>query len=85
MSVTVRISPETRETVQRIARESNESMQSVIAKAAEEYKRYLLIELIERTNEAFAALRVQPKRWAEELEERHLWNAILNDDLEEVY
>ncbi len=82
MSVTVRISPETRESVQRIARESNESMQSVIAKAVEEYKRYLLIE---RTNEAFAALRVQPKRWAEELEERHLWNAILNDDLEEVY
>ena len=82
MSVTVRISPETRESVQRIARESNESMQSVIAKAVEEYKRYLLIE---RTNEAFAALRIQPKRWAEELEERHLWNAILNDDLEEVY
>ena len=82
MSVTVRISPETRETVQRIARESNESMQSIIAKAVEEYKRYLLIE---RTNEAFAALRLQPKRWAEELEERHLWNAILNDDLEEVY
>ncbi len=82
MSVTVRISPETREIVQRIARESNESMQSVIAKAVEEYKRYLLIE---RTNEAFAALRVQPKRWAEELEERHLWNATLNDDLEEVY
>lgn len=82
MSVTVRISPETRETVQRIARESNESMQSVIAKAVEEYKRYLLIE---RTNEAFAALRAQPKRWAEELEERHLWNATLNDDLEEEY
>ena len=82
MSVTVRISPETREIVQRIARESNESMQSVIAKAVEEYKRYLLIE---RTNEAFAALRVQPKRWAEELEERHLWNATLNDDSEEVY
>ncbi len=82
MSVTVRISPETRETVQRIARESNESMQSVIAKAVEEYKRYLLIE---RTNEAFAALRVQPKRWAEELEERRLWNATLNDDLEEEY
>lgn len=80
MSVTVRISPETRETVQQIARESNESMQSVIAKAVEEYKRYLLIE---RTNEAFAALRLQPKQWAEELEERHLWNATLNDDLEE--
>ena len=82
MSVTVRISPETRETVQRIARESNESMQSVIAKAVEEYKRYLLIE---RTNEAFAALRLQPKQWAEELEERHLWNATLKDDLEEEY
>ena len=82
MSVTVRISPETRETVQRIARESNESMQSVIAKAVEEYKRYLLIE---RTNEAFAALRLQPKQWAEELEERHLWDATLNDDLEEEY
>ena len=80
MSVTVRISPETREIVQRIARESNESMQSVIAKAVEEYKRYLLIE---RTNEAFAALRLQPRQWAEELEERHLWNATLNDDLEE--
>ena len=68
MSVTVRISPETRETVQRIARESNESMQSVIAKAVEEYKRYFLIE---RTNEAFAALRLQPndglKSWKNDI------------------
>lgn len=53
---------------------------SDVAKAVEEYKRYLLIE---RTNEAFAALRAQPKQWAEELEERHLWNATLNDGLEE--
>lgn len=53
---------------------------SDVAKAVEEYKRYLLIE---RTNEAFAALRAQPERWAEELEERRLWNATLNDSLEE--
>ena len=78
-TATVRVTDETRMTIQRLARESGQSMQSLIAKAVEEYKRHLLLQ---RTNEAYAALRAQPDRWADEQEERREWDATLTDDLE---
>ena len=78
-TATVRVTTETRQTLQRLANESSETMQSVLAKAVEAYKRQLLLQ---RTNEAYAALRAQPDRWAEELEERREWEATLDDDLE---
>jgi hypothetical protein len=55
-------------------------MQSVLAKAVEEYKRRWILE---RTNEAYAALRGQPDLWKEEQEERRVWEATLGDDLED--
>lgn len=78
-TATVRVTHETRVTLQRIAEESGQSMQSVVAKAVEQYKRQLLLQ---RTNEAYAALRAQPDRWADEQEERRAWEAALADDLE---
>lgn len=78
-TATVRVTHETRVTLQRIAEESGQSMQSVVAKAVEQYKRQLLLQ---RTNEAYAALRAQPDRWADEQEERRAWEAAFADDLE---
>ena len=79
-TATVRVTAETRQTLQRLATESSETMQSVLAKAVEAYKRQLLLQ---HTNEAYAALRAQPDEWAEELEERREWEATLGDDLED--
>ncbi len=78
-TATVRVTAETRQTLQRLATESGETMQSVLAKAIEAYKRQLLLQ---RTNEAYAALRAQPGEWAKELEERREWESTLVDDLE---
>ena len=79
-TTTVRVTPETRAMAQELARESKQSMQSLIAVAVEQYRRHLLLQ---RANEAYAALRVQPGMWAEEQEERRVWEGALADDLEE--
>jgi predicted transcriptional regulator len=79
-TVSVRVPSETRRTLQQLAIESQQSMQSVLAKAVEEYKRRWFLE---RTNEAYAALRGQPDPWKEEQEERRVWEATLGDDLED--
>lgn len=77
---TVRVTNETKMAIRQMAKESRQSMQLLIAKAVEQYKRHLLLQ---RTNEAYAALRAQPDRWAEEQEERLEWEATLVDDLED--
>jgi predicted transcriptional regulator len=79
-TVTVRIPSEIRRTIQQLANESQESMQSVLAKAVKEYKRQWILQ---RTNEAYAALRGQPDLWKEEQAERSAWEATLGDDLED--
>ena len=64
---TVRIRPETRDTLPELAQELKEPMQEVLAKAVEAYwGRHIL----EAHNAAYAALRADPKAWAEEMEER---------------
>lgn len=79
-TVTVRVPSEIRRTLQQLAIESQQSMQSVLAKAVEEYKRQWILE---RTNEAYAALRSQTDLWKEEQEERRAWEATVGDDLED--
>ena len=78
-TATVRVTSETRAVIQALARESNQSMQSLIARAVEQYRRQLVLQ---RANDAYAALWSQPEAWAEELEERRIWEATLADDLE---
>jgi predicted transcriptional regulator len=78
-TTTVRVTPETRAVLQALAKESNQSMQSLIAQAVEQYRRQLVLQ---RANEAYAALRAQPKAWAAEQAERRLWEGTLADDLE---
>ncbi len=40
-------------------------------------------ELLQKTNEAYAALREDEETWKEELRERALWESTLMDGLEE--
>ncbi len=56
-------------------------MQAVLEKAIEHYRRQ---RFLDATNAAFAALRNDPERWREELEEREAWDATLADGLEDA-
>ncbi|MCI0438894.1 MAG: toxin-antitoxin system protein [Chloroflexi bacterium] len=69
-STTVRISEESRETLRQLSEELDEPMQKVLDRALEAYRRRVLLE---KANEAFAALRADPKAWAEEERERAEW------------
>jgi hypothetical protein len=80
MTTTVRVSAETRAALRDLAAETGESMQEVLAKAVEAYRRRLFLEA---ANADYARLRADPRTWAEELEERRLWDATLLDGLED--
>ena len=75
---TVRIREATRETLRELARSQREPMLSVLEKAVEEYRRRLFLESV---NEAYAALRSNPREWAAELRERAAWDGTLEDGL----
>lgn len=77
-STTVRLTEETREALRQLSAQSGESMSSVVSKAVEAYRRRCILE---QTNAAYAALRSDPDAWAEELEERRMWEATLLDGL----
>lgn len=76
---TVRVREDTREALRELARATNEPMQEVLAKAVEAYRRRWILE---QHNASYARLRQAPIAWAEELEERKLWEATLGDGLE---
>ncbi len=77
-STSVRISQETREALRALAAESQSSMREVLERAIECYRRQ---RLLEQANEAYAALRADPKAWQQELQERQAWDATLADGL----
>lgn len=79
-STTIRVSQKTHRDLQELADESGESLTSIVDKAIEAYRRQ---RMLEETNAFYAELRQDPKRWAEEMEERRLWEATLMDGLEE--
>ncbi len=78
-SVTIRISPETREKLRKLASQTGESVQATLEKAVEIYRRKCFLE---RTNAAFAALRKDAATWEAEQEERAAWNFTPIGDLE---
>lgn len=75
-SMTVRIDESSRQTLRDLAKRRGESMQEVLATAIEEYRRR---HFLETANDAFAALREQPKAWKQEKEERKAWDRTLRD------
>ncbi|MBY0506503.1 MAG: hypothetical protein K2X03_21470 [Bryobacteraceae bacterium] len=78
-STTIRVTPDTHETLRALAQEENLSIQSVVDKAVSEYHRR---QILAQGNAAYAALRADPAAWAEELEERQAWEATLADGLD---
>jgi hypothetical protein len=62
-----------------LAEQTGQSMSEILDKALDAYRRKLFFEQL---NAGYAALRADPEAWAEELEERKLWDATLMDGLD---
>ena len=78
-SDTVRIKPETHAKLKAISEATGRSMPEVLDQAVEVLRRQ---RLLDATNEAFAALKSDPKAWKAEQAERAAWEATLSDGLE---
>ena len=74
----VRLPDTTYEAVRLLA--GDEPMHTVIAEAVEKLRRE---RFMDEVNAGFAALRADPALWAQELEERALWERTLADGLED--
>ena len=79
-STTVRVSEETHELLRRLAAATGEPLQKVLERAVENYRRdRFFVEL----DAAYERLQADPAAWAEELEERALWETTLADGLDD--
>lgn len=76
---TIPISETSRRTLCELAEQTGQSMTDVLDKALDVYRRQLFFEQL---NAGYAALRADPQAWAEELQERKLWDATLMDGLD---
>ena len=77
-TTTVRIDETTRDKL--IANNESKPMHVILERAIEDYRRK---SFVEDANNAYAALRQNPKAWAEEQKERAQWDATLKDGLED--
>jgi len=80
MAVTMRVSEEAHRTLKEIAGERGVPMTDLLDEIIRQLKRE---DRLRRGNEAYARLREDPKAWAEELEERRLFEGTLMDGLED--
>jgi predicted transcriptional regulator len=76
----VRIRPDTHAKLKELAEQAGESMPNLLEKAVEAYRRQ---QFLEGLADDFAALRADPKAWAEELAERAEWDTTLADGLQD--
>ena len=79
-AITIRANAGTRDMLRHIAKELGEPMQTSLAKAIELYRRQVFLQ---KANNAFAAVRKDPKAWKEELKERETWGTTLMDNMKE--
>ncbi len=79
-TTTVKIDEATRDKLRIIANSENEPIHVILERAIEDYRRK---RFLEDANRAYNALRQNQKAWAEELEERAVWDATLSDNLED--
>ncbi len=75
---TVRISPRSHRTLKELAQRSGQPMQTILDHAIEEERRRLFIA---EANASYAAMREDPKAWAELQAERAVWDETLLDGL----
>ena len=79
-TTTVRLNKETHLELRQIAQQEGQSIQTVLARLVDGYRRRTMLE---QGNRAYAALRQDPKAWADELAERADWENTLSDGLKE--
>jgi predicted kinase len=80
-SVNVRVTKQTHRQLAALALENGLSMQTILDQAVEAYRRQSFLEAL---NADFAALKAQPEKWADEQEERKIWEQTLADGLESL-
>ncbi len=80
-SVNVRVTRQTHQQLAALAKENGLSMQTILDRAVEAYRRQSFLEAL---NADFATLQAQSEEWAEEMEERKLWEQTLADGLEQA-
>jgi hypothetical protein len=80
MSKILRVSDEAYSKLTQITKNTGLSNQDVIDKALENLERETFLK---RANEAYAAMKKDPKQWQEHLEEIAVWEATLADGLED--
>ena len=79
-TTTVRISSHAQRTLRQLSKTTKRSQTALLEEAIEELRRK---KFFEEANRAFAALKADPKAWAEELEERKAWESTLGDGQDE--
>jgi hypothetical protein len=80
MTVTVRISGWAKRMLEELSARKGKKIRELVDEAVELYRRHVFLEEV---NQAFAALRADPKTWSEEQAERELWETTLGDGLED--
>jgi predicted transcriptional regulator len=78
-STTVRIYTSTHEHLRELSQKRGEPMPAILDQAVREYRDRLFWDEVDA---AYRELQADPASWAEELEERKLWEATLMDGLE---
>src|SRR3954452_4337132 len=76
---TVPISETSHRLLEKLGRQTGQTPAEVIEKALDAYHWKVFFEQL---NAGYAALQADPEAWAEELEERKLWEATLMDGLD---
>lgn len=80
MTATVAVDDETLEKLAALANEIDIPVEEVLARAVERFRREHFLEM---GNLEYERLRADSVAWAEELEERRLWDNTLMDGLED--
>lgn len=78
MSTTVRIGADTHRLLRELCGKTGEPARSLLRKALEAYRRQ---RFLEEANQAYAALKKDPKAWKQELAERKACERTLGDGL----
>ena len=80
-SEVVRLDPVCKQRLREFAADEGKPMKQVLQVAFEEHRRR---RILEKTNEAYAALQADPAAWQAECDERAILDAAVSDGLEDV-
>ena len=75
-STTIRVTNRARDSVREISKITGKQHVEVVEEAVEVYRRQILLE---KANQAYAALKSDQKAWQTETEEREAWDAAIED------